>query len=151
MLAALGALAVVMAMVSPAGASPDGHPPNGKATGYGHNHAVVIDDSGLVAQGADPGANQDCGAYCPSGVGLPPGNGNGDGNATGQPCAGCVGNADDKNPPGQFKDGSDHNNGYECDGNNGIAKTNPAHTGCTPGGPTTTTVKPCHGNKCDTT
>ena len=28
-------------------------------------------------------------------------NGAGDGKATGKPCEGCVGNADDKNPPGQ--------------------------------------------------
>ena len=28
----------------------------------------------------------------------------------------------------------DKNNGYECDGNNGIALGNPAHTACTPGG-----------------
>lgn len=92
----------------------------------------------------DDGANQDCGAYCPSGVGLPSGNGNGNGNATGKPCAGCVGNADGKNPPGQYKDGSDHNNGYECDGNNGIGKTNPAHSGChtTTTQPHTTTTKP---------
>jgi hypothetical protein len=64
--------------------------------------------------------------------------GNGQGGA--QPCAGCVGNADDKNPPGQAPDGSDNNNGYECDGNNGIAKTNPAHTGCVPTTSTTTTT-----------
>ena len=57
-------------------------------------------------------------------------NGKGDGNATGKPCAGCVGAADNKNPKGQFPDGSDHNNGYECDGNQGVGKTNPAHTGC---------------------
>jgi hypothetical protein len=57
-------------------------------------------------------------------------NGNGNGNATGKPDAGTVGNADDKQPPGQFPDGSDHNNGYECDGNSGIARENPAHTGC---------------------
>src|SRR3954468_13510690 len=82
------------------------------------------------ANGNGNGANQDCGAYCPSGVGLPSGNGNGNGNANGKPCAGCVGNADDKNPPGQYPDGSDHNHGYECDGNNGIGKTNPAHSGC---------------------
>ena len=68
----------------------------------------------------------------------------GPGNQTGKPCAGCVGNADDKNPPGQFPDGSDHNSGYECDGrdrpshnqegngNHGIGDENPAHTGCTP-------------------
>jgi hypothetical protein len=63
-------------------------------------------------------------------------NGNDGGNATGKPCAGCVGKADNKNPPGQQPGPEDHNNGYECDGNNGIAKTNPAHTGCVdPGNP----------------
>lgn len=63
---------------------------------------------------------------------LPSMNGNGGGNATGRPDAGTVGKADDKNPPGQFPDGTDANNGYECDGNSGIGRTNPAHTGCTP-------------------
>ena len=72
------------------------------------------------------GANGLCGNYCPSGVGNPSGNGN----ATHQPAAGTVGNADSKNPPGQAPDGSDSNNGYECDGNQGIGQTNPAHTGC---------------------
>ncbi len=69
---------------------------------------------------------------------------------TGKPCAGCVGNADDKNPPGQYPDGSDHNSGYECDGrdrpatnqqgngNHGIGDENPAHTGCA----STTVVTP---------
>jgi len=57
-------------------------------------------------------------------------NGNGNGKAVGRPAAGSVGNADTKNPPGQQPNGSDANNGYECDGNNGIAKGNPAHTGC---------------------
>jgi hypothetical protein len=67
----------------------------------------------------------------------------GPGLQTGKPCAGCVGNADDKNPPGQYPDGSDRNSGYECDGrdrpsanqqgngNHGIGDENPAHTGCT--------------------
>ena len=73
------------------------------------------------------GANGDCGAYCPTNVGAPS---TATGNATSQPGAGTVGNADSKNPPGQFPDGSDSNNGYECDGNSGIGKTNPAHTGC---------------------
>lgn len=82
------------------------------------------------AHAAPGGANADCGNYCPSGVGEPSGNGNGNGNAYGKPAAGTVGNADSKNPPGQAPDGSDANNGYECDGNNGIGKTNPAHTGC---------------------
>src|SRR4051812_27796103 len=88
--------------------------PKGVAKGW-HEHndtpttvaAAPASAPTTVAQGA----NTDCGAYCPSGVGLPSGNGNGGGNATGKPCAGCVGNADDKNPPGQAHDGSDHNNG----------------------------------------
>ena len=67
------------------------------------------------------------------------GNGGGNGEAGGKPCAGCVGNADDKNPQGQYPSGpGDHNNGYECDqkgrteneGNNGIGFGNPAHSGC---------------------
>ena len=80
------------------------------------------------------GANNggDCGSYCSTRDGSPSGNGNGGGNATGKPCAGCVGKADNKNPPGQFKDGSDHNAGYECDRNHGIGRSNPAHTGCKP-------------------
>lgn len=69
-----------------------------------------------------------------------PGNGSETGKATGQPCAGCVGNADDKNPKGQNPDwsgrspegGADHNKGYECDGNQGIGQENPAHTSCNP-------------------
>jgi len=50
----------------------------------------------------------------------------------GKPCNGCVGNADDKTPPGQMLDGTDGNAGYECDRNNGIGKGNPAHTACVP-------------------
>ena len=75
------------------------------------------------------GANHG-GAYDDTCDGSASGNGNGNGNATGKPCAGCVGNADEKNPPGQDPDATDGNNGYECDGNSGIAKENPAHTGC---------------------
>ena len=77
------------------------------------------------------GANQH-GAYDSTRDGSPSGNGNGGGNAVGKPCAGCVGKADNKNPPGQFPDGSDPNAGYECDRNHGIGRTNPAHTGCQP-------------------
>jgi len=85
------------------------------------------------------GANGQCpgGTYCSTRDGSPSLNGNGDGNANGKPCAGCVGKADNKNPPGQEKVdplGTFPNNGYECDKNNGIGQTNPAHTGCT--GPT---------------
>ena len=77
------------------------------------------------------------------------GNGAGDGEAGGKPCAGCVGNADDKNPQGQDPSGPvDHNNGYECDqkgrtedeGNNGIGFGNPAHSGCA--GTTPSTEEP---------
>lgn len=67
-------------------------------------------------------------------------NGNGGGGSNGRPEAGSVGQADDKNPPGQNPNADDDgNNGYECDGNNGIAKTNPAHTGCSRASSTTPT------------
>ena len=32
--------------------------------------------------------------------------------------------------PGQYPNGSDPNAGYECDRNQGVGQTNPAHTGC---------------------
>lgn len=76
------------------------------------------------------GANTS-GPYNSTCNGSPSLNGNGNGNANGKPCAGCVGNADNKNPPGQLPNATaDGNNGYECDTNNGVGKTNPAHTGC---------------------
>src|SRR5262249_7841236 len=90
-----------------------------------------------IASGSNGGgANEPCppGQYCGSPDG-PSGNGNDNqGKHTGEPCAGCVGNADDKNPPGQLPNtlaGADPNAGYECDRNKGIAQTNPAHTSCT--------------------
>ena len=82
-------------------------------------------------------------------------NGAGDGEAGGKPCAGCVGNADDKDPPGQAGGGpTDANNGYECDekgaganqGNNGVGVGNPAHTPCKPG--TTTNPPPPAAQTC---
>jgi len=81
------------------------------------------------------GANGKCpgGPYCSTRDGSPSENGRGDGKATGKPCAGCVGKADNKNPAGQYPDGSDPNAGYECDRNSGVGQTNPAHTGCRPG------------------
>ncbi|MEA3075514.1 MAG: hypothetical protein QOF60_422 [Actinomycetota bacterium] len=100
------------------------------------------DPSGKSASGNGAntdGTNNDYHHNC----GADSANGSGGGNATGRPCAGCVGNADDKNPPGQYKNGSDANSGYECDvkgqpngGNNGVGKGNPAHTPCTPQTPT---------------
>jgi len=71
------------------------------------------------------------GPYTSTGVSGPSNNGNGNGNATGRPAAGSVGNADNKNPKGQLPSAAaDKNKGYECDGNSGIARGNPAHSGC---------------------
>ena len=80
------------------------------------------------------GANGDCpeGEYCSTRDGSESENGAGDGEATGKPCAGCVGKADNKNPQGQLPDAdSDGNAGYECDINQGVGQGNPAHTACT--------------------
>ena len=88
------------------------------------------------ADNNDGGANGQCpgGTYCSTRDGSASQNGSGDGNAKGKPCAGCVGKADNKNPKGQKPNGSDDgNSGYECDNNNGVGKSNPAHTGCTAG------------------
>jgi hypothetical protein len=67
-----------------------------------------------------------------------PTSGNGQGKAP--HVAGSKGNADDKNPPGQVKKwlltgdpNTEPDAGYECDDNSGIAKGNPAHSGCTSG------------------
>ncbi|MDP8930229.1 MAG: hypothetical protein M3O70_17090 [Actinomycetota bacterium] len=70
------------------------------------------------------------GPYDSTRDGSPSQNGEGDGKAKGKPCAGCVGKADNKNPPGQMPGGSDPNAGYECDTNKGVGKSNPAHTSC---------------------
>ncbi|MBV8691526.1 MAG: hypothetical protein JOY57_07715 [Actinobacteria bacterium] len=148
----VGGLLLLVGNILLAGAlfAPTAHAdPKGVAKGWHEKNdapatTVAAAAPTTVAAAASNSSDSSCGSYCPSGVGLPSGNGNGNGNATGKPCAGCVGNADGKNPPGQYKDGSDHNNGYECDGNNGIGKTNPAHSGChtTTTAPHTTTTKP---------
>jgi hypothetical protein len=75
------------------------------------------------------GANQS-GPYDSTCDGSASQNGVGDGAAVGKPCAGCVGDADDKNPPGQLPGGNDPNAGYECDRNQGVGPSNPAHSGC---------------------
>jgi LPXTG-motif cell wall-anchored protein len=94
--------------------------------------------------GANAGSCADgtAGSYCSTRNGSPSLNGQGGGKAVGKPCAGCVGKADNKNPPGQYPDGTDHNAGYECDTNKGIGKTNPAHTGCKPTPPKPPVVVP---------
>lgn len=91
----------------------------------------------------ETGANRD-GPYDSTRDGSASQNGKGDGQANGKPCAGCVGKADNKNPPGQMPNGSDPNAGYECDRNQGVGKTNPAHTGCkaAPTPPATPTPTP---------
>ena len=60
----------------------------------------------------------------------------------GKPCNGCAGNADGKTPPGQKNNPGDGNHGHSCDGNKGVGKGNPAHSGCSPTTttPTTTTT-----------
>jgi hypothetical protein len=109
--------------------------------------AAAPPPAGVVDAGSpDGGANSTSGPYDPdpahpelSGVGEPSGNGKSTDNNGNRPCAGCVGRADYKNPPGQLPDGSDHNKGYECDGNEGVGKMNPAHSGCAPSAPTVPT------------
>jgi hypothetical protein len=98
------------------------------------------------------GANRH-GGYDSTRDGSPSLNGNGGGEANGKPCAGCVGRADNKNPPGQAPDGRDHNAGYECDRNKGVGRGNPAHTGCKESPPTSpppsgppSNPPPTHGN-----
>jgi hypothetical protein len=90
--------------------------------------ALVV--TALVGGPAMAGGANTSGPYNPS-VGGPSQNGNGEGKAVGRPDAGSVGKADTKNPPGQLPGPQDGNKGYECDLNKGIAKGNPAHTGCT--------------------
>jgi LPXTG-motif cell wall-anchored protein len=94
------------------------------------NSTADDNESGANGQCSDDDAG-DTGPYCGTTRDHESLNGNGNGEAVGKPCAGCVGKADNKNPPGQMPNAAeDGNSGYECDTNNGIGKTNPAHTGC---------------------
>lgn len=94
----------------------------------------------------DHGANRR-GAYDETCDGSPSKNGSDKGTAAGKPCAGCVGNADDKNPKGQAPSGTDRNAGYECDRNQGVGKSNPAHTGCAAGDTDPTSTGGRNGSK----
>ena len=85
----------------------------------------------LNGTGANPGSPSNTNPYKSTRNGSPSMNGSGTGGTSGEPCAGCVGKADNKNPSGQQPGPQDLNNGYECDGNQGIAQGNPAHTTCT--------------------
>ena len=145
------ALAIAPALADPGNGNgnpnPPGHSdPPGNGNGAAASHAVD-GTGGTFGSPTSPqplqhpdnqgqGANTFPGPYSSTRDGSPSLNGNGDGLGVGQPCAGCIGKADNKNPPGQFPNGSDPNAGYECDRNNGIGKTNPAHTGCTATTPT---------------
>ncbi len=125
-------------------------PGNGQGNGITNNPHVPPGQSSQDTSAPQPTSNADFsgdganvhGPYDSTRDGSASQNGNGDGEANGKPCAGCVGKADNKNPPGQLPGGSDANSGYECDSNHGVGRGNPAHTGCTPGEttpPTSTT------------
>jgi hypothetical protein len=150
-LAAVLGLGVVVSTGAAVAADPGNGNGNGPVNGAAHasensKHHATEGTSATVGDPTQPqpksnadqngtGANT-TGPYDSTRDGSGSENGEGGGNATGKPCAGCVGKADNKNPPGQQPGPEDHNNGYECDGNKGIAKTNPAHTGCVdPGTP----------------
>ena len=100
--------------------------------------AVTVAAGAVMAVGASGNAMaagaKGPGPYDPYAVETTAGNGQGVGHAYGRPCAGCVGNADSINPPGQLPGGTDANLGYECDENAGVGATNPAHSGCATGG-----------------
>ena len=134
-------------------APPADHSDNGQAAS--HSSSGTSGTSGdpaspqpqSTADANHGGANGQCpgGTYCSNRHGAKSQNGNGGGKATGKPCAGCVGKADNKNPPGQETSSPGTtfpNNGYECDNNNGIGKTNPAHTGCSSTPTTMTSLAP---------
>lgn len=122
-------------------------PGNGKGNGITNNPHVPPGQSTQDTAAPQPASNADLtgngandhGPYDSTRDGSPSLNGNGGGEEAGKPCAGCVGKADNKNPPGQQPGGSDANAGYECDTNHGVGRSNPAHTGCTPASPTATT------------
>ena len=126
----------------------DSNGTDGKSNGAGTGDTPATDCTNKH-EGADSpqgGANNNPGYYDNTCDGRISQNGQGnDSPGKGTPCAGCVGNADDKNPPGQVREanGSKGNDmGYECDGNQGVGahygNGNPAHTGdCTPPPPCT--------------
>ncbi len=122
---ACGALALAL-FGSPVGATPGGQSPA--------HQTYTNPQSASNGDVSGNGANTH-GPYDSTRDGSPSQNGNGGGQGVGKPCAGCVGKADNKNPPGQLPGGSDGNAGYECDRNNGVGRGNPAHTSCTSGAP----------------
>jgi len=122
---ALGTTLSIAAVGGSAWACPGG----GNGTTSAPHQTYSTPQSASSADFSGHGANVH-GPYDSTRDGSDSANGNGGGQATGKPCAGCVGKADNKNPKGQLPGGSDHNAGYECDRNHGIGRGNPAHTGC---------------------
>jgi len=126
---------------------------NGPGTGDEPADDCPNDDSSVNGD-TDPGTGgaNESGPYDSTCDGRISQNGQGDdAPGKGTPCAGCVGNADDKNPPGQvmeFNGKKANDMGYECDGNQGIGahygNGNPAHTGDCDG--TTTSSPTCPAN-----
>ncbi|MGH2806049.1 MAG: hypothetical protein ACRDKT_02115 [Actinomycetota bacterium] len=117
------------------GFKPDDNKSNGSGTG--DTDAASCTNKHQGPDAPQGGANENPGPYDNTCDGDNSENGQGSAApGKGTPCAGCVGNADDKNPPGQVKEfnGQKPNDmGYECDGNQGVGahygRGNPAHTG----------------------
>lgn len=96
---------------------------------------LIISGVSLATAASADSANDNCGSYCPTlDMGV-----QGNGNA---PVDGTVGNADSMNPQGQAPDGTDPNNGYECDNQTGVGNGNPAHTACSPSPSPSTSASP---------
>jgi len=113
-------------------------PDNADAPGTVQKHDVGVVPTAPSGNGANTS-----GPYDATGV-QGPGPGLGDGNAVGRPDDGAVGNADDKNPPGQLPGPQDANVGYECEAgpNYGVGQGNPAHTTCGTAGITSDSTTP---------
>src|SRR5919199_1804847 len=111
-----GVLMVGLALAGPVLDAPFGAGLAMAANGVGDQNAT----SHTPNSSSQPAATQATSTATPSG------NGNqSDGKHGGEPCSGCVGNADNKTPG---VTNNDKNAGYECNRNGGVGQTNPAHS-----------------------
>jgi len=121
LMAVVGGLALAIAAFAPVYAGNHGDPGNKQA---GCNQNKPTPEQHYDAD-CDGSASENGGGHENAGA---------NGNGGGKPCAGCVGKADNKHPPGQEPNEDDRNKGYECDDNKGVGAQrgtgNPAHTGC---------------------
>ena len=120
-----------------------GNPHMTEATGNPHVVADVLAPAGAATTTAEAVATVVASASASVAAASDQGNKPAAPPQVGKPANGTVGNADGKQPRGQSP--NDKNKGYECDGNKGIGKGNPAHSGCqttTPSTTTTPTVTP---------